>query len=98
MRYVANAFSMKMIQNPSTLTVSFLSKERFLKEANYNCKSVIGHEKVAEYLGLPCNRETIHLVAGDTIFIATESDERNNSPFEFTINSESEKFYRVDVL
>lgn len=97
MKYVANAFSIKMIQKPLNFKVSILSEKRFFAETK-DAYSVIGHEKVAEYLGFPCNRESITLDRGDVVYVAVESSSRNNTPFEFIINPETQKFYKVEVL
>ena len=97
MKYVANAFSIKMITKPLNLKVSLLSHKRFFQETR-DAKSIIGHEKVAEYLGFPVNRASITLERGDTIYVAVESNSRNNAPFEFIISPETEKFYKVECL
>lgn len=97
MKYVANAFSIKMVQQPSQLKVSLLSQERFFSETK-DAYSVIGHQQVAEYLGFPCNRESITLERGDVVYVAVESSSRNNTPFEFIIDPETQKFYKVEVL
>jgi hypothetical protein len=97
MKYVANAFSIKMIQKPLTIKVSLLSEKRFFTEAK-DAYSVIGHQQVADYLGFPCNRESITVDRGDILYVAVESGSRNNAPFEFQINPETEKFYKVEVL
>lgn len=97
MKYVANAFSIKMMEEPCQLKVSILSEDRFFKETR-DAYSVIGHEKVAEYLDFPVNRESITIHSGDIVYVAVESTSRNNTPFEFIISPETEKFYKVEVL
>ena len=97
MKYVANAFSIKMIEKPLNLKVSIISEKRFFEETK-DAYSVIGHEKVAEYLGFKTNRESISIDRGDVVYVAVESNTRNNTPFEFIINPETEKYYKVEVL
>ena len=97
MIYVANAFSIKMIQKPLNLKVSLISKKRFFKETR-DAYSVIGHEQIAEYFGFPCNRESITLHRGDIVYVTVESSSRNNAPFEFVISPETQKYYKVEAL
>lgn len=96
MKYVSNAFSIKMINDPCHLSVSFLSRDKFMKEIK-TAYSVVGHEQIAEYLGVPCNRETVSLKHGDILFVAVEGSKRGNTHFEFKLSPDTEKFYKIEI-
>lgn len=67
-KILGNAFSLQMLLNPyADITVSPISKEHipFTK-----CQSAIGHQDLADFLGVPMNRVHTQLDEGDTLFVA----------------------------
>ena len=74
-RFLANAFSLSMIQQPSaTLRVERIGKEQFCSEAA-NAISAIGHAGTAQLLSTLCgvpvavNRVSITLSPGDELLV-----------------------------
>ena len=70
MRYVGNGFSANMVDGDFLLKFESISEEEFMENA-MQAHSVIGHEDIADELGLEFNREQIKLVDGDVLFLVT---------------------------
>lgn len=70
MKYLTNAFSIQMLREPNCL-VSFheLEYDEF-KALSYHAYSVVGHEDLANILGVQFNRENIKLNKDDVCFVA----------------------------
>lgn len=68
MKYVNNAFSLKMLQKDSTIDMTIIDEEEFKTESK-DAFSVIGHEDTAKMFDLPLNRQTLHLQKGDVLFV-----------------------------
>ncbi len=65
--FLANAFSLQMCREfPANIHVDTLEEIPNLSE----CVSVIGHQDLANVLGVPMNRESIKLDNGDTLIVA----------------------------
>ena len=70
MKYVVNAFSFQMIRDPNCLlAVHELEQEEFEKLTE-GVLSMVGHEDLANVLGVKYNRENIVLNKGDTLYVA----------------------------
>ena len=70
MRYIGNAFSLQMLENPECkLIIHELELEEFdaIKTGAYSC---VGHKDLANILGVEYNRETISLKRGDCLLVA----------------------------
>lgn len=97
MKYVSNAFSLQMLlsQKRATVTVRELSEAPDLSGA----QSFIGHQEIASILGVPMNRASLKLQAGDVLYVAQYVGGRlspNESPTQENIK-ESLKFFEVTV-
>lgn len=67
-KYIANAFSLQMIGSfPCVLDVQEVSREEALTVDNVSC---VGHADTARVLGVPCNRVSVRLSAGDVLYVA----------------------------
>ena len=67
MNYLGNAFSLQMLQDDfATVDVTTVEKH----EIPSNCESVIGHQDLADYLGVPMNRVNLKLSRKDTLYVA----------------------------
>ena len=67
MKYLGNAFSMQMLRDVRADIQTYLcSKEECLS----GTKSVIGHQDLADYLGVPMNRVQTKLQEGDILYVA----------------------------
>lgn len=62
--YLLNAFSLQMIDTPSTVKFEEVD---VLPEG---LESAIGHQDTANVLGVPMNRVNVHLAKGDVAYIA----------------------------
>lgn len=65
--YLGNAFSLQMLQGNATVQVSTVSKEEVPWQ---KAISVVGHADTANVLGVPCQRASINLKAGDVLYVA----------------------------
>lgn len=65
--YLGNAFSLQMLQRAATVQVSTVSKEEIPWQ---KVVSVVGHADTAAVLGVPCQRASITLNAGDVLYVA----------------------------
>jgi hypothetical protein len=67
MKYLGNAFSLQMLVDKRALVETFsCSKEECLNKT----KSVIGHQDLSDYLGVPMNRVQTKLQEGDILYVA----------------------------
>lgn len=64
--YLLNAFSIQMIDVPSTVKFEEIDRPENLQELT----SVIGHADTANVLGVKMNRVSVHLSKGDKAIIA----------------------------
>lgn len=89
--YLLNAFSLQMIDTPSTVT--------FTEVDNLpgGLTSAIGHQDTANVLGVPMNRVNVHLSKGDTAFIAQLMGGRLPEGATTLPEGFKFKFIRVDV-
>jgi len=69
MIYVSNAFSLNMIEYNLDMKVWHLS-ERPSDKVLASAKSVVGHQQIADIIGVPFNRETVELKGGDLLLVA----------------------------
>jgi len=69
-KYVGNGFSPNMISGDFILEFKKISKEEFM-EASKTATSCIGHEDIAEALGLECNRISINLCPDDVLYLVS---------------------------
>lgn len=67
MNYLGNAFSLQMLSNTAA-TVSVVPIER--EDIPVICKSVLGHQDIADFLGYPVNRATLILGEKDVLYVA----------------------------
>ena len=65
--FLANAFSLQMCKEfPANISVETLENTPNLSE----CISVIGHQDLANILGVPMNRQSIQLEKNDVLIVA----------------------------
>lgn len=70
MKYITNSFSIQMLREPNALiSIHALEYDEF-KSLSHNAYSVVGHEDLANVLGVKYNRESIKLNPGDVCFVA----------------------------
>ena len=88
MKFISNAFSINMVESPAVggsfeavfHRVSSYEASQLVAEDHY--KSVIGHQDMAEVLGIqlnaniPFNRESVKLRAGDEMLVGQYSGPR----------------------
>ena len=67
-KFLSNAFSLQMLdlEHPVTVEVAPVSME----EALTDTVSVVGHADTAAVLGVPFNRSSVRLDAGDVLYVA----------------------------
>lgn len=75
MKYLSNAFSLQMVEIPSTVTFTEISESTFFNEIvpavnAGQIKSAIGHQDTANILGVPCDRCNVSLRDGDILYVA----------------------------
>lgn len=63
-KYIANAFSLQMLQGDCTIKVETV--DGFPAD----CLSAVGHTDTAQVLGVECSRISILLQRGDELFVA----------------------------
>lgn len=74
MNYLSNAFSLQMLDLTSATTVNIIPENdpfaiiSAVKEGKII--STVGHEDLANLLGVPFNRASISLAKGDTLYVA----------------------------
>lgn len=67
MNYLGNAFSLQMLQDTiATVSIMPIEKEQIPKD----CVSIIGHQDLADFLGVPMNRVNTKLSRADKLFVA----------------------------
>lgn len=96
MRYISNAFSPKMITDDCLLSVEILDANTFFNEIR-DCYSIVGHQKIASYLGVTYNRQSITLSEDDVLYIASEGLERLPEG-DFCFVPEIVQYYKIEVL
>lgn len=69
MKFIANAFSLQMLQTDCNLSVTTITEEEFNSIKN-DAVSCVGHEDTAKLLHVECNRQNIKLNEGDVLFVA----------------------------
>ena len=88
MIYIANGLSPKMLRQKykqGSLHWTRLNKNQFKKETKQHMKqgetiiNCIGHNKLAETLGIPYKRITIILEPGDTLYTIQDRDNRKGT-------------------
>ncbi|MBO7210110.1 MAG: DUF1874 domain-containing protein [Methanobrevibacter sp.] len=91
MNYIGNSFSPKMLTGKKN-KVSFkrISEDTFRKHL-LGSKSIIGHEQLADMIGVEANRESIHLQHGDTLYCVLAKPER--LPEKHSIIIDRNSFY-----
>lgn len=97
MNYIGNAFSLQMLgdNTKSTVGMDVICKEELLEvieEGFYN--SVIGHQDVADYIGLPMNRVNTILEEGDTLYVVQYVGGRL-AEGAITVPDQNYQFYKV---
>lgn len=67
MNYLGNAFSLQMLQDElATISVAPVNREDIPKDVI----SIIGHQDLADFLGVPMNRVNTKLSRADKLFVA----------------------------
>ena len=67
-KIIGNAFSLQMLLDPlATIMVFPIHKDEIPFD---ECESAIGHQDLADYLGLPMNRVNTKLHKGDVLYVA----------------------------
>lgn len=67
MVYLGNAFSLQMLES---LTAQIEVREIKRNDIPKHAKSVIGHQDLADFLGVPMNRVNTKLSVGDVLYVA----------------------------
>lgn len=68
-KYIANAFSLQMLQGDATIKVLNISEDEFVT-AKSDAISAVGHPDTAAVLGVPCARINVSLQKGDVLYVA----------------------------
>ena len=67
-KIIGNAFSLQMLIDPlATIMVYPIHKDEIPFD---ECESAIGHQDLADHLGVPMNRVNIRLHQGDVLYVA----------------------------
>ena len=67
-KYISNSFSLQMLNHlPTKINIEEVSKVEALAKDNV---SVVGHQDTANVLGVPYNRISLTLNAGDVLYVA----------------------------
>ena len=96
MRYISNAFSPKMITENCLMSVELLDANTFFNEIR-DCYSIVGHHKIASYLGVQYNRQSITLNEGDVLYVASEGIERLPEG-DFCFVPEIVQYYKIQIV
>lgn len=92
-KYVGTAYSMQMINGGrGLLRYDEISESTFRKHIQ-GAVSYVGHKDMADYYGVPVNRENLTLEDGDVLYLAQKYAGRNGSnkpPEEVVI-----KYYKI---
>lgn len=71
MKYIANAFSLQMIDTTSAVNLSVTSvTENEFESVKSLATSAVSHQDTANVLGVKFNRMNLQLQAGDELYIA----------------------------
>lgn len=89
--FLLNAFSLQMVETPCVCRFTEVS------ELPQGLESAIGHADTAAVLGVPCNRVSVKLAAGDTAFVAQLMGGRLPEGATTLPEGFKFKFVRVDV-
>ena len=97
MQYISNSFSPKMLTGKKN-TVSFktISAEKFNKEILHS-KSIIGHQKLADLIGVEANRESVHLKHGDKVYCVLAKANRLPESHELVTDKNSLYYVQCKV-
>ena len=108
MKYIVNAFSINMLniaenwfgfkKNIEVERLNIQKEDvKRIFESERGWESAIGHQTTADILGIPCNRLTVKLNAGDELLVAQYVGPR--LPEGTTVLPEGSKFefYRVTI-
>lgn len=69
--YLVNAFSLQMIETKDGKRIMNFEKiEQPSQEELQKMTSAIGHQDLAQILGVECNRISIKMQEGDTLYVA----------------------------
>lgn len=91
LNYISNSFSPKMLSGKKN-KVSFrrISEETFNKQI-LTSKSIVGHQDIADMIGVESNRESVKLKHGDTVYVVLAKAER--LPEGHTLVRNKDNFY-----
>jgi hypothetical protein len=67
--FICNAFSLQMVDFPTTISVEEISKDDF-DTLKPTLVSAIGHADTAKVLGFEPNRVNVHIDKGESIIVA----------------------------
>ena len=96
MKYLGNAFSLQMLQNWTTANVEV--KTSTLSEAvSFGVYSVIGHQDLADILGVPMNRENLTLNEEDTLYVAQYIGDRLPEGVTTLPKDATIKFFKIKI-
>lgn len=97
MNYIANSFSPKMLSGKKNI-VSFktISEQQFNKQILHS-KSIIGHEELAQMVGVEANRESISLQHGDTVYCVLAKANRLPENHSFIKDKDSLYYVKCKV-
>lgn len=71
MKYIANAFSLQMIDTTSAVNLSITPViENEFESVKSLATSAVGHQDTANVLGVEFNRMNLQLQAGDELYVA----------------------------
>lgn len=95
MIYIANAFSLGMVNAADLHRVRFAACAAPLKSLSTGFTSAVGHADTAALLGVPMNRISVKLGAGDWMYVAQLQGPR--LPEGTTVLPEGSRFEWVSV-
>lgn len=85
MKYISNAFSTKML-NPNTHPVMHMTRTNYeeIQENKKELISSIGHQNIADHIGIKKERMNIQLEKGDTLYLVQNLyDEDNEEIYDY---------------
>lgn len=77
MIYITNAFSLNMLEDHmNKLVITQITKKDLVRALQGEYKSAVGHEQMAQLIGVPYNRITVKVKKGDILYVAQYSGPR----------------------
>lgn len=98
MKYVSNTLSLGMMscEEETQLNIEPICEEQFVIET-LNAHSIVAKPKIAEKMGVKCNKEHIELKKGDTLYVSTSRKVSLDSLYKTFMGRPRNEYYRIEV-